>query len=292
MKRRFCIVACILLLFLCSLTACTEEKPVEEEPDTLVQKENCSVHFIDSGKADAILVMADKEAMLIDAGYQQNADNVVAYLKAQGVSRLKYLVLSHGDKDHVGGMAAVLENFSVERLLISPKKENSNEYQAMLLAADAASVSIDVPKVGDTFSLGKGSFTVLAPGEKALAEGSDNDASLVLQYAYGSRSFLFMGDALSTTEKEMREGNLLKVCDVLKAGHHGKADATKKKFLKTVAPVYVVITCGDIVGEDEDGTVDPEVLQTLTELKIRTLRTDELGTIVFDTDGTELNLRK
>ncbi len=291
--KRCVIPVVVLLVLLGALTACTEEKkPEPDGAEDFAQKENCSVHFIDSGKADAILVMADGEAMLIDAGYRENADRVVAYLKAQGVSQLKYLVLSHGDKDHVGGMAAVLKNFAVERLLISPKKENSGEYNAMLKAANASSVSVGVPQIGDSFQLGKGSFTVLAPGQKALAEGSDNDASLVLQYGYGNRSFLFMGDALSTTEKEIRDNKLVKVCDVLKVGHHGKNDATKKKFVKAVAPVYAVITCGEAVGDDEDGTPDSDVLEVLEELKVRVLRTDEKGTLVFDTDGTDLTVRK
>lgn len=283
----------VMLLVLLGTTACSEEKkPAPENDKNLSQQDNCSVHFIDSGKADAILVLADGEAMLIDAGYMEHADKVVAYLKAQGVSKLKYLVLSHGDKDHVGGMAAVIENFTVERLLISPKKENSDEYNAMLKAVSTASVSVNVPQVGNSFQLGKGSFTVIAPGPNALAEGSDNDASLVLQYTYGNRSFLFMGDALSTTEKEIRENKLVKICDVLKVGHHGKTDATKKKFVKAIAPVYAVITCGETVGDDEDGMPDSDVLEVLTDLNVRILRTDEQGTIVFDTDGTDLKVRK
>lgn len=281
----------LLLACLSGLIGCRQEEP-GKEPAEFAQPENCSVHFLACGKADSILILSDGEAMLIDAGYAANAAQVVAYLKAQGVTKLRYLVLTHGDKDHVGGMAEVLDNITVERLLVSPKKENSPEYNAMVQAAQQKSVPVTVPELGESFALGRGSFTVLAPGEKALAEGSDNDSSLVLQYFYGKRSFLLMGDALSTTEKEMRDNGLAKVCDVLKVGHHGKDDASKKKFLKTVAPLYAVISCGDIVGEDEDGMPDKAVLSNLTELGIEILRTDLLGTVVFDTDGTELTVRK
>ncbi|MDO4316682.1 MAG: MBL fold metallo-hydrolase [Lachnospiraceae bacterium] len=281
----------LLLACLFGLVGCQEDEQPETKAE-FAQPENCSVHFLSCGKADAILLLADGEAMLVDAGYAANASQVVAYLKAQGVTKLRYLVLTHGDKDHVGGMAEVLENFAVEQLLISPRKEASAEYNAMAEAAQKRSVAVTVPEVGSSFAFGKGSFTVLAPGEEALAEDSDNDSSLVLQYFYGNRSFLLMGDALSTTEKEMRENGLAKVCDVLKVGHHGKDDASKKKFLKAVAPLYAVISCGDIVGEDEEGTPDEAVLSNLTELGIEILRTDLLGTIVFDTDGTELTLRE
>ncbi len=287
MRRRpvfyLLLAVCILWLFGCS------KEP--EQAAEFAQPKDCSVHFISCGKADAILILADGEAMLIDAGYAARASEVVSYLKAQGVTTLRYLVLTHGDKDHVGGMAEVLTNFTVEQLLISPKAEDSTEYLAMTAAAKKTNVAITVPEVGDKFSLGNGSFLVLAPGEEALLEGSDNDSSLVLHYYYGERSFLLMGDALFTTEKEMRENGLTAPCDVLKVGHHGKDDASKKKFLRAVTPLYAVICCGEIVGEDEDGEPDEEVLSNLEEFEIEVLRTDELGTIIFDTDGTALTLR-
>lgn len=281
----------LMLLFL-GLNGCGSEPEPTKPAVPFAQEKNASVHFLDCGKADAILLLADGEACLIDAGYAERASEVVAYLQAQGVTTLKYLVATHGDKDHVGGLSAILDNFTVEQLLVSPKKEDSPEYLAMIAAANRKKVPVSVPAIGQELGLGAGTFRVLAPGEAALKEGSDNDASLVLSYRYGVRSFLLMGDALGTTEKEMREQGLTFVCDVLKVGHHGKSDASKKKFLKAVKPLYSVICCGSIVGDDEDGTPDEAVLANLQEIGSRVLRTDLLGTIVFDTDGKELSLRE
>jgi len=247
----------------------------------------CEVHILAVGKADAILVIADGKTMLIDAGYKHNAADVIAYLKAQSVSRLDYVVLTHGDKDHVGGMADVLREFEVGSLFLSPKKENSELYEEMVAVIQQKSISYIVPEVGSTYSLGSGTFQMLAPGPKALKEGTDNDASLALRLCYGSRSFLFMGDALSTTEKELLTLSYEIQSDVLKTGHHGQSDATNKKFLKAVQPAYAVICCG--AADDGTETLPTQkVLNLLNDFKVAILRTDTDGTIVFKTDGTSL----
>lgn len=288
------IILSVLLIFCMLLTACgnaAEENESKTETSAgTVASENCTVHFIDCGKADAILILSDGEAMLIDAGYEETSDMVISYLKQQGVTELKYVVLTHGDKDHVGGMAAVLSAFTVDQLYVNPRSEKSDWYSNMVRVVEEKEIPTSIPAVGDTFTLGKGTFTVEAPGEKALAEDKDNDASLVLYYVYGNRSFLFMGDAGETTEKEMRNNDLTHICDVLKVGHHGKDDATTKKFLKAVAPLYAVITCGEIQGDDESGEPDQSVLNLLSDFNVKTYRTDESGIICFTTDGTELSV--
>lgn len=283
--RRIWIIVLVLVLV---LTGCDKstKTPAKEAPTA----ENCEVHFLNVGKADAIYVVADGCTMLIDAGYAANGRQVVQYLQRQGVSKLDYVVLTHGDKDHAGGMASVLTEFEIGKLLISPKAENSAEYNAMKQVIEAKGIAYEIPQLGTTYTLGKGSFVVMAPGEAALLENSDNDASLVLRYVYGEKSFLFMGDALSTTEKELRESEYVLKSDVLKVGHHGEKDATKKKFLKEVSPSYAVICCG--MSDDEEGRREPdeEVLERLRALSVTTYRTDVNGTIIFFTDGTSLNV--
>ncbi len=278
----------LLLVIMMLVVGCGEEKDGDTAKALLA--ENCEVHFINVGKADAILVIADGEAMLIDAGYAVNAKQVVDYLKKQGVSKLRHVIATHGDKDHVGGMASVLSEFEIDQLLLSPKTENSEEYNAMKQIIEQKKLTYTVPALGAEYTLGKGSFVILAPGEDALAEGTDNDASLVLRYVYGERSILFMGDALSTTEKELRESEYALASDVLKVGYHGKDQATKKKFLQQVAPSYAVICCGMDIDAEGDGLPDEEVLQRLDSFSVKTYRTDLNGTIVLFTDGDELTV--
>ncbi|MBR7021463.1 MAG: MBL fold metallo-hydrolase [Lachnospiraceae bacterium] len=283
--------ACLLLLAcLTMLVACdnggNNSTPTAEP--TAIPATGCEVHILAVGKADAILLLADGKAMLIDAGYKHNAEEVVSYLKNKGVTRLEYVILTHGDKDHVGGMADVLRTFEVGQVLISPKKEKSEYYSDMVTVIQSKNISCVSPEVGTTYSLGTATFQTLAPGPKALKEGSDNDASIAIRFTYGSKSFMLMGDALSTTEKELMDSSLSIRADVLKTGHHGKSDATNKKFLKSVQPKYAVICCGESEEGDEAGEPSSKVLELLEDFNVKTLRTDEVGTIIFRTDGTTL----
>lgn len=284
------VLACMLALVACSRSnnSSGTDTPAPTEPVAT----GCEVHILAVGKADAILILADGKAMLIDAGYKHNADEIIRYLKDHSVSRLEYVVLTHGDKDHVGGMADVLQTFDVGTVLISPKKEKSDLYENMVNVIQKKSINCVSPAVGTTYSLGTATFQTLAPGPKALKEGSDNDASIAIRFAYGNKSFLLMGDALSTTEKELMDSTLAIRADVLKTGHHGKSDATNKKFLKAVQPSYAVICCGEAEEGDEGGEPSSKVLELLADFHVKTLRTDEVGTIVFKTDGTTLTCNK
>ncbi len=282
MKRYLIIL--ILAAILC-LTACDGKPAKEPEPDNTFAKEGLQIHTISLGKADAILILSDGEAMLIDAGYTEQGTTVTEYLKKQGVAKLKYLVMTHADKDHVGGMAEVIRSIPVEQVYLSPKKENSPEYAAMVQALNSTKTPYSFPELLSAFSLGKATFTVLAPGEKALAQGSDNDSSIVLRLVYGERTALLMGDALSRTEKEMRENGYELAAEVLKVGHHGQGDATTKKFVREVAPLYAVITCS---SEEEP---DRDVLSVLRAFSAEVLRTDEMGTVVLTTDGAKWEVK-
>ncbi len=282
MKRYLIIL--ILAAILC-LTACDGKPTKEPETDNTFAKEGLQIHTISLGKADAIMILADGEAMLIDAGYTEQGTTVTEYLKKQGVAKLKYLVMTHADKDHVGGMAEVIRSIPVEQVYLSPKKENSPEYAAMVQALNSTKTPYSFPELLSTFSLGKATFTVLAPGKKALEQGSDNDSSIVLRLVYGERTALLMGDALSRTEKEMRENGYELAAEVLKVGHHGQGDATTKKFVREVAPLYAVITCSK---EEEP---DRDVLSVLRAFAAEVLRTDEKGTVVLTTDGAKWEVK-
>lgn len=286
MKKR--IFSIILIIVMLCLTGCDDDGGNNSTKNPSAVQNGCRVHFLSVGKADAILVQADGKAMLVDAGYRERADEVVSYLKAQGIERLEYVVLTHGDKDHVGGMATVLQSFDIGDVLISPKKEKSDYYEDMLRVIEKQKIRCSVPAIGTEYSLGNATVTVLAPGKKALAEGSDNDASLVVRVVYGTNSFLLMGDALSTTEKELVDSSYLIRSDVLKVGYHGLSQATNKKFLKAVQPKYAVICCGQAMDNDDAVEPDKKVLQLLQDFHVTTYRTDTVGTVVFDTDGTTL----
>lgn len=284
-----------VLAFALLLTACNgndNKTPGPEPTATPVvtpAPSGCEVHVLSVGKADAILIIADGQTMLIDAGYRTAAETILTYLRGHGVTKLDYVLLTHGDRDHVGGMGDVLNGVEVGQMLLCPRKEkNLDLYTYMMQVLTNKSIPYSVPDVGAKYTLGKGTFTVIAPGPEALAKDSDNDASVAIRYEYGDRSFLLMGDALDTTEKELLKTSFTIRADVLKTGHHGKSDATCKKFLRAVQPAYAVISCGANEYGEMEGPAQ-KVLDLLSDFHVETLRTDQLGTIVFRTDGKDLS---
>ena len=155
-----------------------------------------TVHFIDVSQGDSILLTCGKQSMLVDGGSERAGQTVVNYLRQQGVSKLDYLVSTHPHRDHCGGLAAVVQNYPVLKIL-SPVTESDNEYFiAFAKAAATAKDTITVPKAGDAFSLGDATVTVLGPiGDTSKTENINN-ISLVLRVDYGATSVL--NDAIST----------------------------------------------------------------------------------------------
>ena len=154
------------------------------------------VEYLDVGQADSILLSSNGEYMLIDAGNNEDGDDVVEYLKNAGVRTLKYVVGTHPHEDHIGGMDDVINAFDVQNVLLADATSNTQTYSDVLTALENKSLTAVVPEVGATFPLGDANVTVLAaqPAEDL------NNTSIVLRATYQNTSFLFMGDAEAEVE--------------------------------------------------------------------------------------------
>lgn len=246
------------------------------------------VHFIDSGQSDCILAQSGGENLLVDGGTNLTGGKVVEYLRSQGITRLDYVVGTHGHKDHVGGIDAVLYNFEVGELFLPRQQYNTHTYRDVLEAARANHVPITIPKFQETRTLGKAKFMFVTLDGEADYEDV-NDSSLGIRLSNGAHSFLMCGDISKEMEKEMIQARVYLKSDVLKLSHHGSSDTNSKKFLKYVSPEYAVICCGK---NNEFGHPHPSVLGRLKRQKIKIFRTDEQGTIVFVSDGKRLSCNK
>ena len=244
---------------------------------------NMAVHFIDVGQGLAILVQSGGENLLYDGGNRSHADEVVQYLKNQQVETINYMISSHYDEDHLGGLVKCLDNFEVDHVLGSDYVHTSDLFNTFMNTATAHAIIVEYPSVGDTYEFGTGSFTVMAPD--GISQNS-NDNSVVIRLVNGNNSFMFMGDAEETSEQDMISTGMNLDCDVLSLGHHGSASSTSWDLLEAASPSWAVISCG---LNNSYGHPAEETMGKLSDMDIPVFRTDDQGTVIALFDGNTIS---
>lgn len=246
------------------------------------------VHFIDVGNADCILVRQEDKTMLIDAGERKSKTVVQQYLQTYGVEKFDLVIATHPHADHIGGMAYILENYPVERFVMSYMDEEHTpttaSYENMLEALIEKNIPVDEAVPGAVYELGTARLQILAPYEP---DADANNISVVTRLTFGDKAFLFTGDAETSVEKQLISGDYSLKADVLKLGHHGSNTSNSTAFLRQVAPDFAVITCGE---NNEYGHPQQEVIDRLTRQEMTVYRADVDGHIVFTTDGATLSV--
>ncbi len=241
-----------------------------------------TVHFIDVGQGDSILVRYDNKSMLIDGGRPDAGPVLALYLKKEGVSTVDIMVSTHPHADHIGGLLTVLREFPVKRVVDSGQPHTSRTYEKYLTLIDEKNIPYHVAERGQYINLSPAvTIEVLSPPASGLGEDL-NENSIVLKISYGNVSFLLMGDAGFTAEKDLMTTHQSLNSTVLKVGHHGTKYATSRAFLRDVEPKISVIE----VGSNKYGHPAPETLKRLKDIGSKVYRTDINGDIVIATDGT------
>lgn len=245
-----------------------------------------SVHYIDVGQGDSILICCEGKNMIIDGGIPQETSTVENYLEDHAIKHLDYVIGTHPHDDHIGGLSGVIDKYGIGNVILPDVTTNTKSFERLLNSISKKKLDIIKAKAGNTYSLGGAKFTILAPLEKY---NDLNNMSVVIRLTYKKNSFLFTGDASSESENDMLSANENLAADVLKVGHHGSSTATTKKFLDAVHPSYAVIS----VGKDNSyGLPDSEIIQRIQNSGIKLLRTDNNGTVVIYSDGQNITYKK
>lgn len=243
--------------------------------------ENLTVHFLDVGQGDSILLEYNGKAMLVDAGERNQGSGISAYLHEHDISGIDYVVATHPHADHIGGMDEILNGFQVEHFVDSGFPHTSKTYENMLITIDEKNIPFEVAKKGEEIEFDPAvDVEVLNPGPEYSSELNEN--SVVLKVSYGEVSFLLMGDAGLETEENLMNAGYDLDSDILKVGHHASRSGSGEKFISAVSPEISVIEVG--AGNDY-GHPHPEILERLQKVS-RIYRTDLDGSIVVTTDGS------
>ncbi len=294
MKKKifwFILVFCLLLLAGCNhKVAPTISSEVNQIPTAVPTDEQTAgqagklvVHFIDVGQADAILVQTPAgETMLIDAGGNDDEKTICSYLQRHDIKKIQVLVGTHPHEDHIGAMDAVINAFPVENVYLPKIIHNTKTFADLLQAIKSRSMKIKTAQTGVSLPLSGLSCVILSP--KAREYEEINDYSAVIRITYGRQSFLFCGDAGEQVESEMLASGEDLSASIIKIGHHGSSSSSSYSFLRAVAPLYAVISCGQ---DNPYGHPHQETLAKLKRAGIEPWRTDQLGTIIITTDGSD-----
>lgn len=260
-----------LLLPGIALVACDGSEPT---PNKL------TVHFIDVGQGDAILIEADDAVILVDGG--EASANVEDYLQAQGIQDIDLMVATHPHADHIGGLIDVLRLYDVHEIWTNGDTSDSQTYGNFALAlaqeqADGANLR-EVSR-GHLTEFDGLDIAVLHP--PSLTDDTNAD-SLVLRVTCGIVDILLTGDATVDSEATMlAEAGLLTDVEVLKVGHHGSHTSTSDEFLDEVTPEDAVISVG---ADNTYGHPHQETLDRLATHGLTTYRTDQHGTVILTSD--------
>lgn len=291
-KLRYIIAPITILSFIilgCTLFQNKEnENPIpissserSEETSDKSEEGSLTVHFIDCGQGDAILVSVEEEGeinnALIDCGSYYNYDLVPDYLLNHGAGKLDYFFITHFDEDHAGAGSSVLKKIEVEQLVYKDTKVDSPA--KYYLEKEISDEVIYHPKVCDVFALSKNcSFQLLAP---LYEYESENNNSLVLKLIYEEKPILLLtGDAEEESELAMtKEYKEALYAPVLKVGHHGSKTSSSDEFLDMVNPSSVIISCKE---KNEYFHPHASTLQKFRERGYEVYRTDEEGTIILE----------
>ena len=251
------------------------------DPDGYSQ-EPLEVHYIDVGQGSATLLKSGRHAMLIDTGDSDQGTKIQLYLTKQGVENLDYLVLTHPDADHIGGAPVIITKFGIGQLFLSNYEKDNKTTQKVRDAMQYKGLTASDYQVGDTFALGNASFTILGPAKEYA---DSNNASIALMVQNGNNRFLFTGDCEAEAEADLIASGADLSADVYLAGHHGSDTASSQAFMDAVSPTYAVISCGE---GNSYGHPHAEVLNRFRSMGIQVFRTDEQGSIVAESDGTQI----
>ena len=246
---------------------------------------NMEIVFLDVSQGDSILLHYphNKYNILIDTGgnynYEISKNIIIPYLKSKGINKIDYLILTHGDYDHMGESINLIENFKVEKVIFNCGPYNDLEKELIKVLEKK---KIKYYSCIKELNIDKNKLQFLNTKEY----DNENDNSNVIYTELNGYKFMFMGDSGIEKEKDILDKYNISDIDVLKVGHHGSKTSSDKKFIDEIKPKYSIISVGK---NNRYGHPNKEVLNNLKQSKV--YRTDQDGSILFKIKNDKLKIK-
>ncbi len=254
MKRCLIILLCLVLL------GCAYD-PIESD-----ETKKLELYAFSIGKADALLIRTNDAAIMIDTGENGDGKVLVNKLNALGVEKLDLLILTHYDKDHIGGADKIIERIPIDRIVLPAYEKDSKQFQQLADALQQTSAEVLYPEADVSLTYGEMLLSIWV-SPVPFDGKSDNEQSLIAKLIYDGRTYLFMGDAVESELKKLIYSGKNLTCDVLKLPHHGVYDENLPALLTVTMP-QVVIICDSAKNPADEDTMkaldffDTTVLET------------------------------
>lgn len=243
------------------------------------------INFIAVGQGDGVFIkFPDGTNLLLDTGPPgsdgRNIEyNIISFLNNYGISKIDYLMLSHFDADHVGGIEHLFTRKEIGTVMLPPFKEKSR-YHKVIEENINNNLKLIYLKEGMNLMISNCKLIILNPPKNKIHDDR-NENSIVFLLKHQQKNFLFTGDLSKEGEKRIINEHQLPEVDVLKAGHHGSNTSSSKELLNSIKPELVVIS----VGKNNFGHPAAEVLARLEARSIDYLRTDNSGAVKIISNG-------
>jgi len=253
----------------------------------------CSFTAFDIGQGDSLFIRtSDGQDILIDGGPDDTVVQKLSQALPPGDRDLELVVLTHPHADHVNGLVAVTQRFTVRQALLTDVKFHQGAYAAWLDELTKQHVPEYVAVAGQRYHIGTATLDVLWPArnlshdtiehDNAANGGGVNDSSIVMKLTCDGGQAMLMGDASSDIEERILESGADVHAELLKVGHHGSRFSSSVKFLAAVKPIFAVISDGQ---GNRYGHPHPTALLHLERVGATILRTDQLDDVRLETDG-------
>lgn len=246
------------------------------------------IFFIDVGQGDSTLIITpDKKTVLVDGGGSDSFDVgekvLLPYLLDRRILKVDYVLISHFDTDHCGGILTIMEKVKVKNIIISEQAEHSENYERFKKLMIHKKIRLIEVKKGDKIKIGRYSeFKILFPTSRLLSENSLNNNSIVAQFNYNNFKMLFTGDIEKLAEQQILKTEKAEIrADILKVAHHGSKTSSIPEFIKAVKPKIALIGVGK---NNTFGHPNQQTIKNLENIKCRIYRTDLQGEIIIKID--------